>query len=540
MDISNGVFYFRKMKRLQYIIFFLVFSVSLNTIGQDTIWPKIFSGYSIYDIQNTYDNGFALAGWKTTEVDPYYLGYGILKKLDVNGNLLWEKYIGMNPPPAVTNLHYVNQTNDGGYILSGVFSGSDWDGGDVFIMKLNACGELEWNTYIESEGPQINNSVYELEDGSFITLIGQWGINDDPTKRVWLFKLSENGEVLWQKLYANWNPEINNNETTSDFVKSDDGNFIITGTYNGYYETYSQQPMFIKVDTAGNEIWHYVINGTSDSLHVGQPMFGDTDSQGNIYSGGNHKNAGYLRAPIVYKVNSYGQSYIMKDIFTISDSLLMGFAHDTKCLNDTTIFVFAGWKTTTDSLYTYVYELDSSLNIIHRKILSDSLVYYWPMGTVITNDNKYVAVGFRSIYPDEDIWASSFWKLQSNLEYDTLYTQQFTYDSLCPYPITNDTIPLDTTVVINLEHLWNILKPMSIFPNPVRDKLNIRINIVRWQEREIRINDINGSEVMYEKLPPGIAKYNLNLSGLKNGIYIISLYEKGKLLQTEKFVVAKE
>ncbi|NOY50565.1 MAG: T9SS type A sorting domain-containing protein, partial [Chlorobi bacterium] len=80
-------------------------------------------------------------------------------------------------------------------------------------------------------------------------------------------------------------------------------------------------------------------------------------------------------------------------------------------------------------------------------------------------------------------------------------------------------------------------KPMSIFPNPARDMLNISINIVKWQERLIKVSGLNGHEILSETIAPGRAKHNIDISGWKPGIYIFALYEKGELLQTEKVVV---
>ncbi|PLX02196.1 MAG: hypothetical protein C0595_11755 [Marinilabiliales bacterium] len=524
------------MKHLPYLILFFLLTITISVIGQKNIWPKTFEGYAFQDIEKTYDNGFAFSGFKTNDLDVYFLGYGVLRKVDINGDILWEKLIVLNPPPAYTDLYCVNQTNDGGYIVSGQFWGRDFDGGDVFIMKLNACGELEWNTFIISDGPQICNDVYQLEDGSFLTTIGQWDLDQHPADRIWLFKLSSQGKIIWHKLQADWNP-IQNNERLSSFSKSPDDNYIISGSYFGYDNNYMQQPMFIKVDTAGNEIWHDVVTGSMNDPHEGRAFFGGCDSNGNFYSAGNHMNTGHLRAPVIYKISNDGATLFAKDIFTEADSLERGITYDVKCMTDTTLFTFINWLTTYDSVFAYIYKLDSSGNTIARKIIDSSNSYYLPLGSATTIDNKYVIVGSYANQSD-DVWSSSFWKLQSNLEYDTIYTQQFNYDSLCPYPITNDTIPLDTTTVINLEHLWNDLKPMSIFPNPVKNKLNIIINIVKWQQRQLIIRDINGREVINENIAPGSANHQLDVSTLENGIYVVSLLEKGKLLQTEKVVVS--
>jgi len=147
------------MKYLPYLILFFLLTITISVIGQKNIWPKTFEGYAFEDIEKTYDNGFAFSGFKTNDLDVYFLGFGVLRKVDINGDILWEKLIGLNPPPAYTDLYYVNQTNDGGYIVSGQFWGRDFDGGDVLIIKPNPA-----NNYVilEYKLPKDINEGYFL------------------------------------------------------------------------------------------------------------------------------------------------------------------------------------------------------------------------------------------------------------------------------------------------------------------------------------------------------------------------------------------
>ena len=59
-------------------------------------------------------------------------------------------------------------------------------------------------------------------------------------------------------------------------------------------------------------------------------------------------------------------------------------------------------------------------------------------GSDVTFDNKVILVGNTILS-----WQYCYlFKLNSDLEYDSIYNTPFTYDSLCPYPIVSDTIPL--------------------------------------------------------------------------------------------------
>ncbi len=105
------------MKNL-FLITFIILCVTNLANSQTVTYPVEFSGYKIRDITaSKFDNGILLTGYKTNEIDISSLGYGIVKKLDVNANTLWEKFIGTVPPPGLTNTFQISQTSNGGYIL---------------------------------------------------------------------------------------------------------------------------------------------------------------------------------------------------------------------------------------------------------------------------------------------------------------------------------------------------------------------------------------------------------------------------------------
>ena len=101
--------------------------------------------------------------------------------------------------------------------------------------------------------------------------------------------------------------------------------------------------------------------------------------------------------------------------------------------------------------------------------------------------------------------------------------------------------PIDT-VMVGIDHKqYSSLeaKFFKLFPNPVNSELRLTFSKFTRDGYRILINDLTGVEVKNYILPQGNRQYKMNLNELKSGIYVISLFENGKLLQTEKFVVAK-
>ena len=73
-----------------------------------------------------------------------------------------------------------------------------------------------------------------------------------------------------------------------------------------------------------------------------------------------------------------------------------------------------------------------------------------PYDATVTFDNKIVFV-VTSPYTNAATWDILMYKLNSDLEWDSVYTQPFVYDYLCPDPIVSDTIPMDCDIITDVE-----------------------------------------------------------------------------------------
>ena len=100
------------MKKLLLILLCLPF------IGLGQVWEKIFGGIDEhygFSVQQTTDGGYIICGYKQ------FFGNGstdvYLIKTDGNGNEQWSKTYGGQ---SYDQGYSVQQTNDGGYIITGV------------------------------------------------------------------------------------------------------------------------------------------------------------------------------------------------------------------------------------------------------------------------------------------------------------------------------------------------------------------------------------------------------------------------------------
>lgn len=68
---------------------------------------------------------------------------------------------------------------------------------------------------------------------------------------------------------------------------------------------------------------------------------------------------------------------------------------------------------------------------------------------------------------------------------------------------------------------------LSLFPNPARDEINIKINDSEKSNAEIKIIDIHGKELLSKSFE-GRGIYKLSIAEFKQGMYFVIINYNGK------------
>ncbi|MGB0165561.1 MAG: CHRD domain-containing protein [Luteibaculum sp.] len=76
----------------------------------------------------------------------------------------------------------------------------------------------------------------------------------------------------------------------------------------------------------------------------------------------------------------------------------------------------------------------------------------------------------------------------------------------------------------------------SVYPNPVRDNLNITLSEKLGRDMEIRLTDISGKSLFNTSLKAGNQQSKINMSDLNQGSYILSFLMDGELVASERLV----
>lgn len=159
--------------------------------------------------------------------------------------------------------HAIIVTGDGGFAVAGQTTSFGAGGDDIFIMKLDAFGEIEWQkTYGSAEDEYgFGIAMTETPDGGFIvTGLGR-GVGS-AIADFYLFKVDSNGNLLWDNVYDS-GPSGTSGDHGRGFLQTQDGNILIFGTDDS--NTFgSNEGVILKIDENGNLIWKRIYGGNAN------------------------------------------------------------------------------------------------------------------------------------------------------------------------------------------------------------------------------------------------------------------------------------
>jgi hypothetical protein len=254
-----------------------VYVVKLDAKG-NLQWTKTIGGpkrdYGLSLIQ-TSDGGYAIAGYTTSFGAGYADVYVI--KLDAHGNLQWTKTIG-GPAGDVGNS--LIQTSDGGYAIAGYTKSFGAGGEDVYVVKLDANGNLQWTKTIGGENEDWGYSLIQTSDGGY-AIAGATQSFGAGLLDVYVVKLDANGNLQWTKTIGG--PK---REWGSSLTQTSDGGYAIAGRYfliGDYGEVYAGYVYVVKLDAKGNLQWTKTIDVKNE--YISEPSLIQTSDGGYAIAG---------------------------------------------------------------------------------------------------------------------------------------------------------------------------------------------------------------------------------------------------------------
>ena len=218
------------------------------------LWSQTFGGTGqdyCFSVQQTTDGGYVITG----DTDSYGNGsYDVyLIKTDVNGVELWSQTFG---GPYYDEGKSVQQTTDGGYIITGTTG--EWGFGNVYLIKTDGSGIEQWSqTFGASTVNDWGQSVQQTTDGGYIITGGKGGGNGN-SEDVYLIKTDGSGIEQWSQTFGG-----TGSGAGGSVQQTTDGGYIITG-YTTSFGNGSRDVYLIKTDGSGIEQWSQTFGGTDD------------------------------------------------------------------------------------------------------------------------------------------------------------------------------------------------------------------------------------------------------------------------------------
>ena len=241
----------------QIILFYIILHLhSLSIFGQ-VMYTRTYGGPN-YDtascIQKAYDNCFIIVGGTTSFGSGSWDIY--LLKIDSNGDTLWTRTYG---GPDIEIGNYVQQTADGGYIIAAM-KGRSWEQTDIYLIKTDNKGNTLWTRTYDLDYEQENpNYIQQTDDGGYI-IAASIGYLDPGIgcAAIYLIKTDDRGEILWKHAYGG-----SSGECCGSLRQTPDGGFIIAGWTWSYPVGTNANIYMAKTDSNGDTLWTHTYTYTN-------------------------------------------------------------------------------------------------------------------------------------------------------------------------------------------------------------------------------------------------------------------------------------
>jgi len=284
------------------------------------------------------------------------------------------------------------KTSDGGYLIVGVINPSEYNE-DIWLLKMNPDGTLDWNTSFGGGDNDYSVSLIETSDNKYL-ILGNTGSYGAGYQDIWLLKINQDGTLDWNISFGG-----GNNDYSRSLIETNDNKYLVLGlTYS--YGAGNQDVWLLKINEDGTLDWNKTFGGSHYDASFGSVIETDDNKYlvlGHTYSYGSGNSDIWL-----LKVNEDGALDWNKTFGGTSDefstTVIETSDHEYLILGTTESYDAGGGDI-------WVLKVNEDGTLDWNKTFGGS--HYESFGSVIeTNDNKYLVLGYTASYGagEGDIW----------------------------------------------------------------------------------------------------------------------------------------
>jgi uncharacterized delta-60 repeat protein len=250
----------RGYRKALFLLPFLLLSLVVTAHGAQ--WANTYGGNGAYwaghqwanSIQQTADGGYIVAG-ASTSFGGLGFNFGWVLKLDANGIVQWEKQYGFGDGDEI---NCIRQTSDGGYIVAGrtYLMTNPSPRNQAWIFKLDQNGIVVWNWTFGGSQDDSANSIEQTSDDQYIVAGSTASFGTAGGKDIWVFKLNTNGTMIWQRTFGGeGDDEANSVQQTAD------GGYVVAGSTSSFGSGL-KDAWILKLNGTGYPQWQKTYGGS--------------------------------------------------------------------------------------------------------------------------------------------------------------------------------------------------------------------------------------------------------------------------------------
>lgn len=213
-----------------------------------------FSGWNgTNDLILSSDGNFMMCNYKRDPTGDYDVW---IRKMDpASGNSIWGYYYERT---AHDQAEAIVQNSSGGYAMAGYSENTPDGNDDVYFFTIDGCGTIDFTLQFGGTGNDGANDLICDSDGNYV-MAGFTGSFGAGNIDYYVKKLDPSGNNIWGNAYggSGW-------DMARAIIQTGDGGYVISGSSNSFNSPY-WNIWVLKINNSGQFQWGKIIGGSNSA-----------------------------------------------------------------------------------------------------------------------------------------------------------------------------------------------------------------------------------------------------------------------------------